>query len=125
MDEERFERLVDEAMAELPEEFIDSLENLEIVVKEWPSAEELREAGLDPHSRAGLLGLYRGVPLTERGAHYAWVAPDIITLYQGPIERAAGRSDEAVRRQVRLTLMHEIGHYFGIDEDRLEELGWA
>jgi predicted Zn-dependent protease with MMP-like domain len=125
MDEARFERLVDEAFAELPDEFVERLENLEIVVEDWPSPEELEEAGLDRRSRATLLGLYRGVPLTDRGVHYAWVAPDVITLYQGPIERVAGESEEALRRQVRVTLMHEIGHFFGMDEDRLEELGWA
>ncbi len=123
MRREEFEDLVEEALASLPEEFLGALENIEVVVEDWPTAEDLEEAGLDRHGRGTLLGLYHGVPLTERGAWYAGVEPDLITIYQRPIEAVAGQSPEAVRGQVRITVLHEVGHYFGIDDERLEELG--
>lgn len=123
MKREEFEHLVEEALSSLPEEFLNALENIEVVVEDWPSREDLVQAGLDPHGRGSLLGLYHGVPLTERSVWYAGVEPDLITLYQRPIEMVAGGDPEAVRAQVRTTVLHEVGHYFGIDDERLEELG--
>ncbi len=123
MKREEFEHLVEEALSSLPEEFLNALENIEVVVEDWPSREDLEQAGLDPHGRGSLLGLYHGVPLTERSVWYAGVEPDLITLYQRPIEMVAGGDPEAVRAQVRTTVLHEVGHYFGIDDERLEELG--
>jgi len=71
-----------------------------------------------------LLGLYEGIPLTERDTHYAGVLPDRITLYRLPICRTCS-SEAAVVEQVRVTVVHEVAHHFGIDDDRLDELGWA
>lgn len=124
MTREEFEGLVEEALASLPEEFLGALENIEVVVEDWPTPEDLEAAGLDKRGRGTLLGLYHGVPLTERGVWYAGVEPDLITIYQGPIEAVAGHEPVAIRSQVRITVLHEVGHYFGIDDERLAELGW-
>ena len=104
-----FERLVRNAIEALPEQFRSRLENVEIVVEET--------AGNDH-----LLGHYHGVPLPNRGAGYSGFLPDKITIYRQPIERAA-RTPEALAEQVRITVWHEIAHHFGIDDDRLKELG--
>ena len=86
----------------------------------WPSKDELSSAGVS--SNYTLLGLYRGIPLTERSHAYGLVLPDTITLYQGPIENAAASRGEIVH-VVRHTVIHEIAHHFGISDDRLRELG--
>lgn len=122
MESEAFARVVSAALGSLPEEFLRCLENVQVDVAEWPTAEELAGAGLDPRNRYSLLGLYHGVPLTGRGSHYM-ALPDHITIYQRPIEAAVGPDEEAIKTQVRRTVMHEIAHYYGIDDDRLEELG--
>jgi predicted Zn-dependent protease with MMP-like domain len=116
----RFERLVAEALDSLPPEFQDKLENVDVVIKPWPSREEKRSVGLSPGET--LFGLYEGVPLTKRTSRYGMVLPDRITIYQGPIE-ACCRSGEDVRRKVRQVVMHELGHHFGISDERLRELG--
>jgi predicted Zn-dependent protease with MMP-like domain len=122
---EVFERLVAEALDGLPEQIRAHMENVEVMIEEWPSAFELADAGMEKNEREELLGLYSGVPLTERTTTgYAGFLPDRITLFQGPIQRVAGSDAEAIREEVRTTVVHEIGHYFGISEDRLEELGW-
>lgn len=121
----RFERLVAEALDGLPEEVLVHLENVGVVVQEWPTPEDMVEAGLEGEDPHGLLGLYQGVPLTERDTQYAGFLPDRIVLFQRPIEAAAGEDPEAVRQEVRTTVIHEIGHFYGIDEDRLDELGWS
>jgi predicted Zn-dependent protease with MMP-like domain len=115
---ERFEQLVAEAIDSLPEELGEAMDNVEIVVEDEPPAEFL--SGVGPHHT--LLGLYHGVPLTSRGS-YDGVLPDKISIYEGPITRLA-RTPDAIREQVRRTVIHEIAHHFGIDDDRLTELGW-
>jgi predicted Zn-dependent protease with MMP-like domain len=117
-----FADLVSEAMDSLPDEFLDRLENVQIDIEEWPTRDDLVEAGLRPGDRWSLLGLYHGVPLTNRGAYYM-ALPDRITIYQKPIEALVGDDEEAIREQVRKTVVHEIAHYYGIDDDRLDELG--
>lgn len=124
MNRAAFERLAAEALDGLPEEFLVHIENVDVVIKEWPSADQLADAGLEKHERTGLLGLYEGVPLTDRDTGYAGFLPDRITLFQGPIQAVAGSDAEAIRAEVRTTVVHEVGHYFGIDDDRLDELGW-
>jgi predicted Zn-dependent protease with MMP-like domain len=116
-----FEQLVAEALDDLPPFFQERMENVELLVRPWPTRADLDEVGLP----AGftLLGLYHGIPLTERTRGYNLVTPDTITLFQGPIEGAAGRDPEAIRAQVRRTVIHEIAHHFGINDDRLHELG--
>ena len=117
---EEFESLVVEALDNLPAEIQEKLQNIEIVVSDWPTAAELRSVGLKPGQL--LLGLYHGVPLTRRGGRYGLVLPDKVTIFQGPIERVC-RTPEDVIRQVQRTVRHEIAHHFGISDDRLRELG--
>lgn len=116
----RFRRLVREAVATLPQELLVRVQNVDIVVERRPSAADRRLAGISRGET--LLGLYHGVPLTGRGEYYNLVLPDRISIYQEPIEDMCADDDE-IREQVRRTVLHELGHYFGIDDDRLEELG--
>ena len=122
MDVEAFAQLVYEALESLPAEFMERLENVQVDVEEWPTPDELLEAGLDPRDKWDLLGLYHGVPLTARSSQYV-ALPDRITIYQKPVEAAAGSNEKLIVKQVRRTVMHEIAHYYGIDDDRLDELG--
>ena len=115
-----FDNLVAEALDLLPVYFREKMENVEVLVRLWPSKDELRSAGVP--SNHTLLGLYRGIPLTERNHAYGLVLPDTITLFQGPIEVAAASRGEIVQ-VVRHTVIHEIAHHFGISDDRLRELG--
>jgi predicted Zn-dependent protease with MMP-like domain len=123
MDLDAFAQLVSEALESLPDEFLEGLENIQVDIEEWPTREDLVAAGLPPRSKYSLLGLYHGVPLTDRGAFYV-AFPDRVSIYQKPIEAVAGGDDERIREQVRQTVIHEIAHYYGIDDDRLDELGW-
>ncbi len=118
---QEFRRLVSQAIASLPPPVLERLENVQVVVEDWPTLEELDTAGIEPSET--LFGLYTGTPLTERGSWYGMVLPDKITLYQRSIEEAC-RTKRQVREQIRTTLMHEIGHYFGLSEDELEEAGY-
>ncbi len=123
MKRREFEKLVADALDELPEVFQRYLENVVVVVEDWPTAEDLEMAGLDPASET-LFGLYRGIPLTGRTSDYGLVLPDQITIFQGPIEEAC-QTELEIRRQVQITVVHEIAHFFGLGEDRLAELGWS
>ncbi len=116
---DEFEQLVAEAWNNLPSYFLERLENVAITVEEWPDRETLRLAGLK--NPAQLLGFYYGVPLTHRTSEYGMVAPDRITLFRRPILLGC-RTDDEARALVPHVLRHEIAHYFGIDDDRLEEL---
>lgn len=120
MTREEFERVVSDTIDALPASLRLRLNNVAFVVEEWPDRATLQVAGV--HNRTELLGFYQGIPLTERTIDYGLVLPDKITIYRQPILRQAG-SDENVRREIRETMLHEIAHYFGIDDDRLEELG--
>jgi len=117
----KFEQLVAEALDDLPPFFQDKLDNVEVLVQSWPTPHDLRSVGLERGYT--LLGLYHGVPLTERTQGYNLVTPDTVTLFQGPIELVAGDDHERIREQVRHTVVHEIAHHFGIDDDRLHQLG--
>lgn len=114
-----FQRLVAEALDELPRPFRRSLQNIAVVVESEPSRELLEEMGLWPDST--LLGLYQGVPLPQRGFSYGNVLPDRITIFQKPIE-ATCRTEDDIKEAVKETVIHEIGHYFGLDDERLHEL---
>ena len=111
-----FQELVREAIADLPDEFARAMVNVAVVVEEEPSAEELESIGLDPE-QDDLFGLYQGVPLPERGPD-APVLPDRIAIYRLPILWACETRAEAVA-EVRTTVIHELGHYFGLDEEEL------
>ena len=119
MDRERFQELVVRAVAELPEEFLSQLQNLDVVVEDLPTISQRRRAGLG--SGHTLLGLYEGVPQTRRGRGYGMVLPDKITIFQGPIE-ARCRSEDEIKVEVRQVVRHEIAHHFGISDARLREL---
>ena len=115
-----FQRLVRQAFQELPVQFEHSLENVAILVEDWPTGDDLKEAGMEGHD---LFGLYTGVPLPEREGGLA-PSPDTITLFQRPIESACGSREDVVR-EIRITLLHEVGHYLGMGEEDLEKLGYG
>jgi predicted Zn-dependent protease with MMP-like domain len=105
-----FERWVREALDTLPPDIATELSNLAVTIEAEPPAGE------------PLLGLYQGVPLTRRGASYAGVLPDKITIYRRPLERLYGRDPERLRREIRRVVLHEIAHHFGISDARLVEI---
>ena len=117
LSDRRFRELVAEALDTLPPEWGELLDNIAVVVEDEPSAEELRELGMDPEEGDELLGLYQGTPLGERGFEYGGL-PDRVVIYRGPISRIA-RSRREVVEQVRETVLHELGHHFGLEEDDL------
>ena len=114
-----FERLVHRALEELPEEFRSRFDNVDVVIEDWPTREQLVGSGLEESD--SLLGLYEGIPLTERYG-YDLVLPDKITLFKGAIEAMCSSQDEVVQ-EVRKTVVHEVAHHFGIDDDALDEMG--
>ena len=116
-----FEKLVLAELEALPEAFQEALENIAIVVEDWPDRATMREFGVG--RRDELFGAYLGTPLPERAADYGNTLPDKICIYQKPLENFC-RDEQELREQVHITLLHEIGHYFGLDEDRLAELGY-
>jgi predicted Zn-dependent protease with MMP-like domain len=121
MDLDTFERYVEEALRDMPAVFRERLHNLAIVVEDWPDPVTLRKAGM---RRPGdLLGFYHGVPLTERTHAYNMVPPDKISIYRSPILIHCRRTGEDVRATVHHIVRHEVAHFFGIDDERLEELG--
>jgi len=119
MQKEEFIRLVERAVEALPEEFLDRLENVIIDVADEPTAEQLDNS--DEEDGTELLGLYEGVPLTER-RNSPFMMPDRITIFQKAIE-ASFHTREEIVTEIQNVVRHEIAHYFGIDDDRLEELG--
>ncbi len=115
-----FYELVERALEELPPELAKLLDNVAIVVEDWPDY-STPLVGVEKNDV--LYGLYEGVPLTQRSAGYYGFLPDKITIFRGPLERDF-RQDE-LEEQVRITVVHEIAHYFGFGEDRIKELGWG
>jgi predicted Zn-dependent protease with MMP-like domain len=114
-----FEKLVAEALATIPRRFKAAMQNVVIVVEDEPSAALLREMDIEPPDT--LLGLYQGTPLTERGWGYGNTLPDRVLIFQGPHERSAADQDDLVI-SIGETLIHEIGHYFGMSEDEIEAI---
>jgi len=114
MDSKEFEKLVSVALDDLPDIFKEKLENVDIVVENWPNQQH--------PGRQLLLGLYQGVPKTVRGRGYHIALPDKITIFQGPIEYISGSDKESIRSLVVSTVQHEIAHHFGISDKRLREL---
>jgi predicted Zn-dependent protease with MMP-like domain len=111
-----FERLVEEAWETIPESFREHFSNLTVVVEDEPRAEHLESAGVPPSHT--LLGLYQGIPLSQRGWNYNMALPDQVTIFQRPIERAA-RSPREIPRIVYETLWHELAHHLGMDEKQV------
>ncbi len=120
MNPDEFDRVLSQAIDELPKDLRRHIANVAIVAEDWPDAETLDLAGVD--DRADLLGFYHGIPLTERTTNYGMVLPDKISIFRQPIARSC-RNEAELRRAIKRTLRHEIAHYFGIDDERLEELG--
>jgi predicted Zn-dependent protease with MMP-like domain len=115
----QFEALVEKAMTRLPRNFKEKIKNVLVVVEDWPDDETLEEMGIEPPDT--LYGLYRGVDLTRRDSGYGNVLPDTVTIYQGPIEEDC--DDEAEMAEVvRETVIHEIGHYFGLDDETMHRI---
>ena len=119
MDRAKFEAIVADALRGIPHDFRDAMRNIAIVVEDEPSRQLLREMEVDPPDT--LFGLYQGTPLTERGWDYGNALPDRILLFQGPHEREAEDEDDLVI-SIGETLIHEIGHYFGMSEEEIEEI---
>ena len=113
MTDEEFEELVGRALDTIPAPLAAAMDNVVVVVEAEP-----------PSDQAGLLGLYEGIPLTRRDGWYAGVLPDRITIFRGPILRRAVTYAEVVE-EVRVTVVHEVAHHFGIDDDQLDDLGYA
>ncbi len=107
-----FEKLVLEGINSLPKKIRDKLDNVDIVIEDWS----------DAPNKFSLLGLYQGVPRTGRTTHYSGVLPDKITIFQKPIERAAGSSQEQICQMVKRIVWHEIAHHFGMDEKKVREV---
>ncbi|MEC3977990.1 metallopeptidase family protein [Amycolatopsis sp. H20-H5] len=112
MSRRRFEELVSDALDELPPEFADAMDNVVVLVEEHNEESPT------------ILGLYHGIALTERTSDYGGVLPDRISIYRGPLLEMCG-SEEEVVEEVLVTVVHEVAHHFGIDDDRLHELGWG
>jgi len=120
LDIARFEELVDKALKSLPEEFLNRLDNIDVLVEDQPTVIQLRKSKLKPNQT--LLGLYEGVPQTQRNSNYGMVLPDKITIFQKTIE-AICHSDEEIIAEIEKVVKHEIAHHFGISDSRLREIG--
>ena len=118
MDRLSFEKLVENALTRLPRRFKQKIKNISIEVEDSPSQELLRDMGIE---RGTLFGLYQGVPLTAREWNYGNMLPDRITIYQRPIEQTA-QSPAEIEEIVLDTVIHEIGHYFGFDDEELDRI---
>jgi len=120
MDRDSFVEYVDEALEQLPEEFRELMDNVDVVVEEWPDRATMRAAKVGHPTQ--LLGFYHGVPRTERTHDYYLVAPDKISVYRQPILLQCQTAAE-VREMVHRVVQHEIAHHFGISDERLWEIG--
>jgi predicted Zn-dependent protease with MMP-like domain len=119
MTRRQFEAMVERVLRRLPKDFKEKIANIAVVVEDWADEETLAEMGIEPPDT--LYGLYRGVELRARDSTYGNVLPDVITIYQGPIEEDA--ADEAEMAEiVRETVVHELGHYFGLDDDTMHRI---
>src|SRR6185295_3917216 len=119
MTRRQFEALVDKALRKLPRKFKERIANIAVVVEDWADEATLAEMGIEPPDT--LYGLYRGIDLTRRDSSYGNVMPDVITIYQGPIEEDSADERE-MAEIVRETVVHELGHYFGLDDDTMHRI---
>lgn len=121
MTRKEFRRFVTDVLETLPAEFTSRIENVEVVVEDEPTDEQIRGAGLDPRDDT-LFGLYEGVPLEARGHEYV-ALPDKISIFYRPIVDACTSRAE-IRNEIRTTVLHEVAHFFGIDDEDLDEWGY-
>jgi predicted Zn-dependent protease with MMP-like domain len=119
MKRRQFEALVEKALRKLPKRFKAQISNIAVVVEDWADEATLADVGIEPPDT--LYGLYRGVELAHRDSSYGNVLPDVITIYQGPIEEDAA-DEEEMAEIVRETVVHELGHYFGLDDDTMHRI---
>ena len=125
MTRREFEALVERALRSLPRKFRDKIANIAVVVEDWADDETLAEMEIEPPDT--LYGLYRGIDLTRRDGSYGNVLPDVVTIYQGPIEEDATDEDGVIDEEemadiVRETVVHELGHYFGLDDETMHRI---
>lgn len=120
LSDEDFDRMITRAMDELPQEYIQGLDNVAILYADEPDDYQRDVSRLREHSL--LLGLYEGIPLPKRGAGYTFVLPDKITLFKRPILAVAGYDEATLFEQIKRTLWHEIAHYYGLDHKRIHQL---
>jgi predicted Zn-dependent protease with MMP-like domain len=118
----QFARLVEQALAELPDPFAQALDEMSLEIRDRPSSAQLKSVGLGRDDL--LLGLYQGVSLPERSVEHSGRLPDVIYIFQDDCEDACDSEEELVR-EVRVTVLHELGHHFGLDEDDLDRLGYG
>lgn len=119
LSDEQFDQLITRAMDELPQKYIRGLDNVAIIYADTPTEEQKIKMKLD--NQHVLLGLYEGIPLTQRGAGYTFVLPDKITLFKHSILKVV-RNEAELFEQIKRTLWHEIAHYYGLDHARIDEL---
>src|SRR5712692_1102969 len=119
MNRAQFEPLVESALKKLPRQFREKLANIAVVVEDWADEDTLREMEIEPPDT--LYGLYRGIDLTRRDSGYGNVLPDTVTIYQGPIEEDC-EDEEEMAELVRETVVHELGHYFGLDDETMHRI---
>lgn len=119
MEREKFEQLVEEALAGLPQKFKKYIENLAVIVEDYASGETRRKVGA-PRS-SSILGLYHGVPFKHRGPYYGNIPPDVIVIYQKPIEEIC-QTEEELKEKVQDVVLHEVGHYFGMSDAELHRI---
>lgn len=117
----KFEVLVARALDEIPDEIAAQMSNVDVVIEAWPTDEQYARLGLAPDE--WLFGLYEGTPLLDRGIVADPLLPDKITIFHGPLLEACQTEDQ-MAEEIRRTIVHEIAHHFGIDEERLRELGY-
>ncbi len=121
---QRFDDVLDRVVGDLPSELRVLLDEVPLIVEDEPARSLIRELDIDPQTTE-LCGLHSGVPLTHRSVQHSYRLPDQMMLFRGPILRLAGRRRLLLVRQVRITLLHEMGHHFGLDEDDLARLGYG
>lgn len=120
----RFDELLEEILESLPDNIHEVMEEVPLIVEDEPLDYLLDEMDIDP-DETDLCGLHWGIPLTERSVQHSGTMPDRMMLFRGPIIRTAGNRRSDVREQIRITLLHEIGHHFGLNEDDLNALGYG
>jgi len=120
-----FDEILEKIIASLPDYVREQLREIPVIVEDEPSAEILREMGEEEEEESDLCGLHTGIPLSDRSPSFNAMVPNVIHLFRGPISRLAGNNLKKLEREIRITLLHEIGHHFGFSEEKLESMGYG